>query len=302
VVARLILCLLVVLSLSEAAGAASAGKAGRGTVLEILQGDVAELHIAAEPGTAIDASLGKEPVRFFPLNDGHYAAMIGADVAAKPGLVNVFVRLAKPAGVVTEQQIAVRIKAKTFRTESFNVAPGFDEMTPEALAEVRREQAAFARVFSAGSAERFWDVPFIRPVPHEASASSFGFRRIINGIPRAPHSGTDLSAPAGTEVSAANHGRVVLVDNFFFAGGSVVLDHGAGLYTMYFHLSEFRVAEGTMVRRGDVIGLSGMTGRVTGPHLHWGARVAGARIDPLQLVEKFGAKFKTAADTGPKEN
>jgi murein DD-endopeptidase MepM/ murein hydrolase activator NlpD len=110
----------------------------------------------------------------------------------------------------------------------------------------------------------------------------------------APHSGTDLSAPAGTEVVATNHGRVVLVGNFFFAGGSVVLDHGGGLHTMYFHLSEFKVEEGVMVRKGDVIALSGMTGRVTGPHLHWGARSSGARVDPLQLIEKLGGKKKHA--------
>lgn len=126
-------------------------------------------------------------------------------------------------------------------------------------------------------------------MPHEASASSFGSRRIINGTPRAPHSGIDLSSPAGTEVVATNHGRVVLVGNFFFAGGSVVLDHGGGLFTMYFHLSEFKVEEGAPVKKGDVLALSGATGRVTGAHLHWGARLANARIDPLELLSKVPA-------------
>jgi len=131
-------------------------------------------------------------------------------------------------------------------------------------------------------------------VPQEASASSFGFRRIINGTPRAPHSGTDLSAPTGTEVVAANHGRVVLVGNFFFAGGSVVIDHGGGLFTMYFHLSEFKVEEGATVKSGELIALSGSSGRVTGPHLHWGARLANARIDPLELLTRISVNSENA--------
>ncbi|HEY3169121.1 MAG TPA: M23 family metallopeptidase, partial [Candidatus Binatia bacterium] len=110
---------------------------------------------------------------------------------------------------------------------------------------------------------------------------------------------TDLSAPIGTEVLATNHGRVALVGNFFFAGGSVVLDHGGGLFTMYFHLSEFRVAEGAMVKKGDVVALSGVTGRVTGPHLHWGARLLNARIDPLQLLKKISGNWNNAQEAKP---
>ena len=109
-------------------------------------------------------------------------------------------------------------------------------------------------------------------------------------MPRAPHTGTDLSAPASTEVVATNHGRVVLVGNFFFAGGSVVIDHGGSLYSMYFHLAEFKVEEGAMVRRGDVLALSGGTGRVTGAHLHWGVRLNNARVDPLDLLRKFSGQ------------
>jgi murein DD-endopeptidase MepM/ murein hydrolase activator NlpD len=261
----------------------------------VFQGEIAELQIFANGITAIEATMGKEPVHFFPAENGKYVALIGADVEAKPGVARVLIRAVTAEGIASEKQIEVRIKAKAFKKESFNVAPGFDQMTAEALAEIRRERAVFARAFATTSAERFWDMPFVRPVPQEASASSFGFRRIINGVPRAPHSGTDLSAPAGTEVIATNHGRVVLIGNFFFAGGSVVLDHGGGLYTMYFHLSEFKVEEGAMVRKGEVIALSGMTGRVTGAHLHWGARANGARVDPLQLIEKLGADGKAAA-------
>jgi murein DD-endopeptidase MepM/ murein hydrolase activator NlpD len=269
--------------------------------IELFQGEIAELRVTARGATIIQGWLGKNLVHLFPLDRNNYAALIGADVDAKPGIVQILIRASTANGANSERQIPFRIKAKNFKKESFTVAPTFDEMTPETLAEIERERAAFGRAFAWSSPERFWDGHFVRPVPQEASASSFGFRRIINGVPRAPHSGTDLSSPAGTEVIATNHGRVVLAGNFFFAGGSVVLDHGAGLHTMYFHLSEIRVEEGAMVRKGDVIALSGMTGRVTGPHLHWGARAGGARVDPLQLLEKFGDKRKNVARAPARE-
>jgi murein DD-endopeptidase MepM/ murein hydrolase activator NlpD len=284
---------LLILSLGEFA-AATTLKIKAPEAIELFQGEIAELRVAARGATAIQGWLGKSPLHLFPLDRNNYAALIGADVEAKAGGANILIRAFTAHGASSERRISLRIKSKDFKKESFTVAPGFDEMTPEKLAEIERERLAFSRALASSSSERFWDGHFIRPVPQEASASSFGFRRIINGVPRAPHSGTDLSAPAGTEVIATNHGRVVLVGNFFFAGGSVVLDHGAGLHTMYFHLSEFRVEEGAMVRKGEVIGLSGMTGRVTGPHLHWGARAGGARVDPLQLIEKFGDKTNSA--------
>src|SRR6266571_1801948 len=222
----------------------------------------AALHLCGEVARA--AELGKivwpKPVE---VHQGELVEvkLMGNDLAAVEGQI----------GNENYREIPFKIKAKAFRKESFNVPPNFDRMSPETIEEIRREQAAFTRVFAAPNSDRTWDWPFVRPVPHEASASSFGFRRIVNGTRRAPHTGTDLSAPIGTEVVASNHGRAVLVGNFFFAGGSVVLDHGGGLFTMYFHLSEFKVEEGAMVKKGDVVALSGATGRVTGPHLHWGA-------------------------------
>jgi murein DD-endopeptidase MepM/ murein hydrolase activator NlpD len=146
--------------------------------------------------------------------------------------------------------------------------------------------------------ERLWEGRFLLPISSEVS-SPFGYRRVINGTPRAPHTGVDLRAALGSEVFAPNHGRVVLLGDFFFSGHSLVLDHGAGLFTMYFHLSEFKVEMGGAVRRGDVIGLSGMTGRVTGPHLHWGARINGARVDPFELVNKLGNSGRSSEFTPP---
>ncbi len=145
------------------------------------------------------------------------------------------------------------------------------------------------RLWSITSEQRWWEAPFVAPVPG-AITSPFGLRRVINGSPRSPHSGVDLRAAEGVDIVATNHARVGRVDDFSFNGKSVVLDHGGGLYTMYFHLSEFRVKEGSQVRKGEVIGLAGMTGRVTGPNLHWGARLNGARVDPFELLNNVWDK------------
>ena len=254
---------------------------------EILQGELIELQVTGPDLTAVEGSRGKERLLFYPAGTSSFAALVGADVEAKPGMSKILLKAKSQSGAEHRGELWLTVKAKSFRTESFNVPPSFDKMTPEALVEIRREQAEFKQAFESSAPERLWDGPFIRPVPHDASASSFGSRRVINGARRAPHSGTDLSAPEGTEVVAANHGRVALFGNFFFAGGSVVLDHGGGLFTMYFHLSEIRVDKDASVRRGDILGLSGATGRVTGAHLHWGARLADARVEPFELVRKI---------------
>lgn len=277
-------CLLVV--------APGSGAAADGVILpaavEVLQGELVEVRVAGGDLDAVQGRLDNEKIYFHAEGNGGFSAIVGADVQAKPGEKRFVLQLTHRGGARSEREIPLKIRAKKFRTESFKVAPGFDHMTPEALDAIREERQAFARAFAASVPERLWEAPFLRPVPHPASPT-FGARRIINGIPRAPHSGTDLSSPAGTEVLASNHGRVVLVGHFFFAGGSVVLDHGAGLLTMYFHLSELRVEEGARVKKGDVVALSGATGRVTGAHLHWGARLANARIDPLELLSKVSA-------------
>jgi murein DD-endopeptidase MepM/ murein hydrolase activator NlpD len=180
----------------------------------------------------------------------------------------------------------LHIKPKKFQEESFSVPSEFDDLSADVLERVRLDQARFVRVFATSAPERLWEGPFISPAQADIS-SSFGYRRIINGTPRTPHTGVDLRVPKGTEVLASNRGRIALVGDFFFSGNSLVIDHGGGLYTMYFHLSEFKVVEGDEVQKGEVIGLSGMTGRVSGPHLHWGARLNGARVDPFELVNKL---------------
>jgi len=265
---------------------------------EIFQGDIVELKIPGAELSAAEGRMGKATIPFFASGSGYYKALVGADLEAKPGLVTVMVKGATLTGTARDSQISLRIKPKSFKKESFSVAAEFDQLSPEVLERIRQDQDQFTRAFMTSMPERLWEGRFLLPISSEVS-SPFGYRRVINGTPRAPHTGVDLGAALGSEVFAPNYGRVVLLGDFFFSGHSLVLDHGAGLFTMYFHLSEFNVEMGDAVRRGDVIGLSGMTGRVTGPHLHWGARINGARVDPFELVNKLGNSESRSEFTPP---
>ena len=254
--------------------------------IEIFQGNILELKIPAEGLTAVHGRMGNATIPVYPSGNGFFTTLIGVDLEAKPGLVNVIVKSTTSSATLRESQIRLQIKPKSFKQESFSVAAEFDQLSAEVIERIRKDQDQFSRAFMSSAPERLWEGSFLLPVSSDVT-SPFGYRRVINGTPRAPHTGVDLKAALGTEVMAANHGRVVLLGDFFFSGNSLVLDHGGGLYTVYFHLSEFKVEAGAPVRKGDLIGLSGMTGRVTGPHLHWGARLNNARVDPFELLRKL---------------
>ena len=253
---------------------------------EIFQGDILELKIPGEGLTTVQGRMGKVTIPFYPNGHGFFTALVGVDLEARPGLATVEVKSTTGVGILRETPIRLKIKPKLFKQESFSVASQFDQLSAPVLQRIKQERDQFSRAFTSSAAKRLWEGSFLLPVSSDVT-SPFGYRRVINGTPRSPHTGVDLKAPLGTEVVAANHGRVILLGDFFYSGNSVVLDHGAGLYTVYFHLSELKVEPGAPVKKGDVIALSGMSGRVTGPHLHWGARLNNARVDPFELLRKF---------------
>ena len=287
------------LSASIAFGAQPSSKPGALKTMDILQGEIAEINLSAPGVVAAEGRLGNEKIYFYPGDNGAFTGLVGADLETKPGPAKIVVGGTTHSGAPWATQIPLKIKSKAFKSESFAVAQEFDQLSPEVLERIRREQEQFSRVFSLSAAQRLWARPFVAPLPKEIT-SPFGYRRVINGAPRSPHTGVDLKAAMETPVLAANHGRVALLGDFFYSGKSLVLDHGGSLFTVYFHLSEFKADEGAEVKKGDVIALSGMTGRVTGPHLHWGARMNGARIDPFQLVEKLGGRAEGTASSATK--
>ena len=266
---------------------------GPGTITvepaEIFQGGVAVVTLTGKEIGGAKVFFGDTEIAPFPMPDGSYAALVGVDLERAPGAVEISVRGRSGAGPQWERRATVSVLAKEYPSEAFSVSPSFDQIDAATMKRIKREQAEFDRLWTTRTASRLWDGGFLAPVAVQIT-SPFGFRRVINSSPRAPHGGVDLKAQLGAEIAAANHGRVALRDDFYFSGKSIVLDHGGGVYTMYFHLSEFRVEKNAQVRKGGVIGLAGMTGRVTGPHLHWGARLNGARVDPMELLLIPGEK------------
>ncbi len=157
------------------------------------------------------------------------------------------------------------------------------DLSPENLARVARENALIGRLWARQGEPRS-SLPLGAPLEEMLDGGRFGAKRIINGEPRSPHTGADYAVPQGTPVLAVDDAVVALTGEFFFSGNAVFLDHGNGLISMYFHLHEVFVEQGEEVSRGRLIGTVGSTGRSTGPHLHFGIRWQGARVDPALLL------------------
>ena len=139
-------------------------------------------------------------------------------------------------------------------------------------------------IYNTITPEFYIKTKFIMPLNSKVT-SLFGNARVYNGSLKGYHSGTDFRAKVGTPLIATNDGRVVLAKDRFYSGGSIILDHGHGIYTCYYHMSKFDVKVGDIVKKGQLLGLSGVSGRVTGPHLHFSARVGGIQVDPIELIE-----------------
>ena len=227
-----------------------------------------------------------------------YRGLIGIDLDREAGPYRLALRGLDAAGHPFTFAYSIRVAAGHFAVEPLRVDPGFVEPPASVAERIEAESARVARVWKTGDRERRWTGPFGLPLEKTAARDNFGARRILNGQKRAPHNGVDFSAPVGTPVEAPAPGRVALAEDLYFSGGTVILDHGGGLFTSYFHLSKIDVAEGDVVEPGRRLGAVGATGRVTGPHLHWSARLAGARINPLSLrrLPEWPLAGKTTAD------
>ncbi len=274
---------------SFAAGAGAASAVFHWRPERPRQGDVVHLWVEVPPGVSIEkGTIRSRSLHFFarPDQPGRFDAVFGVDAGQKPGALEIALWLRRPAEPEREvKRVSMGVLRRDFPEERLTLPDAMVHLSAEALTRVRKERKLISALWSSDTPERYWRGPFLQPVEGKPG-SPFGARRWINGEPRSAHSGMDIKAPAGTPVKASNRGRVVLVGDFFFGGRSVFLDHGQGLYTMYMHLSKIDVAEGEIVEKGAVLGLVGSTGRATGPHLHWGVRLGGARVDPLSLLRR----------------
>jgi murein DD-endopeptidase MepM/ murein hydrolase activator NlpD len=209
--------------------------------------------------------------------------LLGVGLATEPGghSLGVAAKTGDGPAAVTRKVV---VKTRAYPEQHLKVARKMVHLSKEQLDRHYREKARVREVLDSASAERYWECPFERPVPG-AMTSAYGLRRFFNGEPRKPHSGVDLRAAEGAPVKAFASGVTALAGEHYFSGNVVYLDHGQGFVSMYCHLSEIRVEEGRFVSKGEVLGLAGSTGRVTGPHLHFGVGVLGEMIDPLALLD-----------------
>jgi murein DD-endopeptidase MepM/ murein hydrolase activator NlpD len=206
---------------------------------------------------------------------------VGLDTA--PGTYQLRLDGSTASGVQTSFTQMVTVGKATYRIITLSVPRKYTEPDAETLARIKREQELKNGVFARVSPERAWAGRFVAPVAGGTS-EVFGTQRTFNGVRQGVHQGLDYRAPTGTPVAAMNSGQVILARELFFEGNCVVIDHGQGLLTLYLHLSQFKIKEGESVKRGQVIGLSGATGRVTGPHLHAAVRWRGVYLNPATLL------------------
>lgn len=215
-------------------------------------------------------------------------AILGVDLEKPPGTYPILVRVqtadAKPASCT----LLIPVRAGKFLTERLQVGKEFVEPTPEQIKRANGERDKLRAIFDQVTPEKLWDGDFRIPLDGVTTGGNFGKRRVLNGQPGSPHSGVDFPSLTGTPIHAAQSGRVALAQELFFSGNTVVIDHGLGIYTFYGHLSEIDVKVGDQLQSGQVLGKVGATGRVTGPHLHWGLTIERARVNPLQLVRLLG--------------
>jgi murein DD-endopeptidase MepM/ murein hydrolase activator NlpD len=216
--------------------------------------------------------LGKA-IEFRPDGDA-FSALAGVNLSRSPGHY--------PLGL-GDETIDILVIRRAYPFSTIIVPQKFIEPPKEVQKQIDEEVAIKQSVFESSRPNRLWQGPFVAPT-NTSYTSSFGMRRTYNGRTLGVHQGLDYKAALGTQVAAANFGRIVIARDMYFEGGLIVIDHGESIFTLYMHLSEFLVKEGANIEKGDPIGRSGSSGRVTGPHLHFGVRWQGAYLEPSTLL------------------
>jgi len=220
---------------------------------------------------------------FRPGEPASYLGLLGIDMQDEPGTYELAVEV-KQSEQAKRLSFNVLVAKEKFTVEHLTLPKEKVDLDEKATARWKAEQEQVKQALAENSRLKLWHSNFVEPVNGKRTGI-FGSVRIMNGQPRNPHNGEDIGAPMGTEVAVTNDGVVRLTVDHIFSGRGVFVDHGMGFYSMYFHLSEILVKDGDLVKAGQIIGKVGATGRATGPHLHWGVKLNGARVNPYSLLD-----------------
>lgn len=238
----------------------------------------------SRPVAVVEGEAFERAVHFWRVTGTtEWRGLVGVGLETRTGAHVLRLRAVSADGAVTTAQVALAIEPKTYETRRLRVAADMVDPPQEEADRIARDATAMADAFARVLPERLWRGAFAPPVPG-AATSSFGRLSVMNGQPRGRHQGADLRAPQGTPVVAPNAGRIALAEDLYFAGNTIIVDHGLGVFSLVAHLSRIDVAVDDAVGKGDRLGLSGATGRVTGPHLHWAVRMGPLSVDPLALM------------------
>lgn len=263
------------------------------------QGDIIVVKVPVDdPTTSVQGKFLGRSISFFPdtrLEEPKgLVGLVGIDLQDEPGIHELIVEL-KAGEQNRTLRYSVSILKGKFHVEHLTLPKDKVDLDEQTLARWKAEQEQVKAALATDSLSKLWQLGFVEPVSGKRTGI-FGSVRIMNGQPRNPHNGEDISAPLGTDVVATNDGVVRLTVDHFFSGKGVFLDHGLGFYSMYFHLSEVLVKDGDQVKAGQLVGKVGATGRATGPHLHWGVKLNGARVNPYALLDlPFKGSVQSAA-------
>jgi murein DD-endopeptidase MepM/ murein hydrolase activator NlpD len=260
----------------------SASRAANGSALWL---EIDTDHLP-DPVTAITARYQNQSVPLYvhPVNPGvKYFGLVALPLTSKAGHTHLSVDWTDAAGQHT-RKIPFEIFSGNYRIDTLTVEPGKVNLKKSDLERVKREKQELKHIWQSASDYMLWQSEFELPIESEIT-SSFGNQRMFNNQLKSFHRGTDFRAAVGNPIRAANSGHVRLAKELFYSGNLVIIDHGTGIFSLYAHLSRIDVIAGQQIEKGQQIGLSGATGRVNGPHLHWGIKVNGIYVDPLQFMD-----------------
>lgn len=250
---------------------------------QVYNGEVAVVLWQGEPLSFGVVRFNDEIFYLYPDPDGA-VALLPVDLNAPAGDYSLSAALVDLHGQTTATELTLRVEYKKRPVEHLTLPERMVTPVQKDVERIKREADLLNREFESKS-PRLWST-FERPV-NDPVSSVFGKRRLMNGKPKSPHSGTDFRSPAGTLVHSVSNGRVVLTDDLFYTGQTVVIDHGEGVFSIYAHLSKVFVQKDDNLAVGDVLGKVGSTGRSTGAHLHLSVRLLGKRVDPLALLDSL---------------